>query len=115
MEAERSKLMTLLLTEQVADLCFYLEMCHYLILAKGFNVVSLPRSGKRQVNQKNHMYTYTQISMHVDVPGHSLTSGAVGDHSHGEVDLRWMQVWGRADGVVAWLQQGQLGEQQARW
>lgn len=41
-----------------------------------------------------------------------LTSGMVGHHSHGEVDLPWVQVWGRADGVVAGLQQGQLGEQQ---
>lgn len=46
-------------------------------------------------------------------PSGVLTPSMVRDHSHGEVDLLWVQVWRGADGVVARLQQGQLGEQQS--
>lgn len=42
-----------------------------------------------------------------------FTSGTVRDHSDGEVDLSGVQVWRGADGVVARLQQGQLGQQQS--
>lgn len=42
-----------------------------------------------------------------------LTSGAVGEHSHGEVDLRGCAVPGGADGVVSGLQNRELGEQEA--
>lgn len=40
------------------------------------------------------------------------TSGAVGDDGHGEVHLVGVHVWGGADGIVAGLQQGQLGQEQ---
>ena len=42
----------------------------------------------------------------------TLTSGSVRDDGHSEVDLPWMDVRGGADGVVAWLEQWQLSEQQ---
>lgn len=42
-----------------------------------------------------------------------LTSGAVGEHSHGEVDLRGCAVPGGADGVVPGFQDRELGEQEA--
>lgn len=41
-----------------------------------------------------------------------LTSGAIGDHSHSEVDLRGGVVLGGADGVVAGLQNGELRQQE---
>lgn len=41
-----------------------------------------------------------------------LTSGAIGDHSHGEVDLRGGVVLGGADGVVAGLQYRELRQQE---
>lgn len=40
-----------------------------------------------------------------------FTSSAIGDHSHSQVDLAWVEVWWGADGIVAWLQQGQLGKE----
>lgn len=43
----------------------------------------------------------------------SLTSGAVREHGHGEVDLRGCVVPGGADGVIPGLQDRQLGEQEA--
>lgn len=41
-----------------------------------------------------------------------LTSGAIGDHSHSEVNLRGGVVLRGADGVVAGLQNGELGQQE---
>ena len=43
----------------------------------------------------------------------SLTSGAVREHGHSEVDLRGCEVPGGADGVVPGLQNRELGEQEA--
>ena len=43
----------------------------------------------------------------------SLTSGAVREHGHSEVDLRGFEVPGGADGVVPGLQNRELGEQEA--
>lgn len=43
----------------------------------------------------------------------SLTSGAVGEHGHGEVDFRGGAVPGGADGVVPGFQDRELGEQEA--
>ena len=40
------------------------------------------------------------------------TSGAVGDDGHGEMHLVGVHVRGGADGIVARLQQGQLGQEQ---
>lgn len=41
-----------------------------------------------------------------------LTSGAVGEHGHREVDLRGCVVPGGADGVVPRFQNRELGEQE---
>jgi hypothetical protein len=41
-----------------------------------------------------------------------LTSGAVGDHGHSEVNLRGGVVLGGADGVVAGLQDRELRQQE---
>lgn len=46
-------------------------------------------------------------------PWPGLTSGAVREHGHGEVDLRGCAVPGGADGVVPGLQNRELGEQEA--
>ncbi|KAL0610637.1 hypothetical protein AAY473_020408 [Plecturocebus cupreus] len=40
------------------------------------------------------------------------TSGAVGNDGHSEVHFLRVHVWGGADGIVAGLQQGQLGQEQ---
>jgi len=54
----------------------------------------------------------SNLQLHVLGEARVLTSGLVGDHGHGEVDLPRVEVRRGADGVVAGLQQGQLGEQQ---
>lgn len=46
------------------------------------------------------------------LPAPVPTSGAVGDDGHGQVHLIGVHVWGGADGVVARLQQRQLGQEQ---
>lgn len=46
------------------------------------------------------------------LPASLPTSGAVGDDGHSEVHLVGVHVWGRTDGIVARLQQGQLGQEQ---
>ena len=42
------------------------------------------------------------------------TSGAVGDNGHSQVHLVGVHVRGGADGIVAGLEQGQLGQEQGR-
>lgn len=46
------------------------------------------------------------------LPSSLLTLAVVGDDSNGEVDLAWAGTRRGADGVVAGLEQGQLGEEQ---
>lgn len=43
------------------------------------------------------------------------TSSVVGDNGHREVHFVGVHVWGGADGIVARLQQGQLGEEKCGW
>lgn len=43
------------------------------------------------------------------------TSSAVGNDGHSEVHFIRVHVWGGADGIVAGLQQGQLGQEQGGW
>lgn len=43
------------------------------------------------------------------------TSSVVGDNGHREVHFVGVHIWGGADGIVARLQQGQLGEEKCGW
>lgn len=72
MIAERSKLMAVLLTEQVTDLCFYPERIVSLsYVSRGKFLESHFHEGAKDKSTiKLYTHTHTQISMHVDVPGH---------------------------------------------
>lgn len=70
MIAERSKPMAVLLTEQVTDLCFYPERIVSLsYVSRGKFLESHFHEGDKST-KKLYTHTHTQISMHVDVPGH---------------------------------------------